>query len=181
MSGPQFLGLLGILVFGSLVGAQPPAEESAPPLLAPELQRLPPVSLPAAVPEEVVQPPAEPTPAAPEAKPAAKPWTGSFKLGLDGSEGNSEVLNFRFGFDAKRNTKAKVVTLDLDYHKSMSEDAETANRAFFDWRFERFLDQSHWTSFVHGTVDYDEFKVFDVRVTADFGLGYYLVKTEKTS
>lgn len=128
----------------------------------------------AAAASETVVPEEEPTP-------PPKLWTGSFELGLDGSEGNSESFSFRFGFDAKRKTDCNVLTFDLDYRKKTTKDVETASRAFFDWRHEWLFQDSSWTSFIHGTVDYDEFQAFDVRATVDLGAGYQFVKSETTS
>jgi putative salt-induced outer membrane protein YdiY len=119
--------------------------------------------------------------AAAKPEPAPDPWDGSFELGLDGSDGNSQRFNFRFGIDAKRTTKESVLTLDLDYRRNTNNSLETANRTFFDWRHEWLFDESPWTWFVHGAVDYDEFQAFDVRVSLDSGVGYQFLKTERTS
>lgn len=115
-----------------------------------------------------------------EPEPEPTPWEGSFELGLDGSSGNSETFNFRFGFDAQRKTGRNVLDLDLDYRKTSSEDVETANRALLDWRYERLFEASPWTTFLHGTLDYDEFKTFDMRITTDIGVGRKLIDTKRT-
>jgi len=200
------LGLCSLPVACPLIWAQEPDEDFGPGLFQPEVRRLPAVELlpfpseetpPAA---EVLPLPSEETPPAADraaeephlvapsieelpAKPEtpAKPWKGGFELGLDGTEGNSQTLNFRLGLNAKRSTPQSALTLDLDYRKNTSEAEETAHRAFLDWRFERLFPNSPWTCFVHGSVDYDEFKAFDLRVTADLGLGYQLIKTKTTS
>ncbi len=117
----------------------------------------------------------------PQPEPPPKIWSGSFELGLDGSEGNSQRVNFRCGVAAKRKTDDDVFKLDLDYHKNTSHFEETAHRAFLDWRYEWLFKESPWTWFGHGTTDYDEFKAFDVRVAIDAGLGYQFLDTEKTS
>ncbi|MHC4404317.1 MAG: DUF481 domain-containing protein [Planctomycetota bacterium] len=108
-------------------------------------------------------------------------WDGNVELGLDGSEGNSQRFNFRFGVEAERKTKYHSVELDLDFHKNATRRVETANRTFLDWRYERLFDESPWTWFVHGTVDYDEFRAFDVQVAVDTGLGYHFIRTDATS
>jgi len=64
------------------------------------------------------------------------PWNGSFTLGLDGSEGNSETVNFRFGLHAKRKVTSNALSLDLDYYKTSSDEKTTANRLLFDGRRE---------------------------------------------
>lgn len=117
----------------------------------------------------------------PQPEPPPKLWGGNFELGLDGSEGNSQRFNFRCGFEAKRKTDHDVLKLDLDYHKNTSHSEETAHRAYLDWRYEWLFKESPWTWFGHGTVDYDEFKAFDVRVSIDAGLGYQFIDTENTS
>lgn len=117
----------------------------------------------------------------PEPEPPPKIWDGSFELGLDGSEGNSRRFNFRCGVEAKRKTDHDVLKLDLDYHRNTSHSEETAHRAYLDWRYEWLFKESPWTWFGHGTVDYDEFKAFDVRVSIDAGLGYQFIDTETTS
>ncbi|MEE8451776.1 MAG: DUF481 domain-containing protein [Thermoguttaceae bacterium] len=108
-------------------------------------------------------------------------WEGGVELGLNGAEGNTKTFNMRFGVDAKLETPHNILTLDLDYHKTDSNYVETANRAFLDSRFERLYDDSRWTSFVHSTLDYDEFQSFDSRWAADLGLGYRCIKRELTS
>jgi putative salt-induced outer membrane protein YdiY len=113
--------------------------------------------------------------------PPPKLWEGSFEFGLDGSEGNTQTFNLRVGADLKRKSKFHILAFDLDYYKSSNASIETANRAFLDWRYERLFDPSPWTWFVHGTVDYDEFQAFDLRVALDTGLGYHFIKTDTTS
>ncbi len=183
-------GWLGVWAASSPAEAQGPGNFGGPALNGQGVQRLPPVeSQPArlkgetaaefALPPEETVAESVPGEAGPDAE--EKLWEGSLELGLDGSQGNTETFNFQFGFDAKRKTKRGVLALDLDYRKKTNRSMETANRAFFDWRYERSFGDSRWTSFVHGTVDYDEFQAFDVRVTSDTGLGYRLIKTEATT
>lgn len=148
----------------------PPAREVSPPG---PIRRLPPTSEDSAAASAdliLVEP-----------KPAAKLWKGNFELGLDGSEGNSQRFNLRFGVEAKRKTDDDVLSLDLDYHRNTSHSRETAHRTFLDWRYEWLFKESPWTWFGHGTIDYDEFQAFDVRVSVDTGLGYQFVGTDATS
>ncbi len=107
-------------------------------------------------------------------------WSGSFELGLDGTTGNSETFNFRFGLDMERKWDIHQIDLDLDYIRKTAGSLETANRSLLDWRYERLFRNSRWTWFVHGTVEYDEFEAWDCRVTADTGLGYRLIATDST-
>jgi putative salt-induced outer membrane protein YdiY len=156
------------------------AQYSADPLASPvpvnpppETVHVNPVEVPVIEPEVVV--------VEPKCAPAPDPWSGNFEVGLDGSEGNSQRLNFRFGFEAKRKTDRDVISLDLDYRRNTSDSLTTAHRTYLDWRYEWLFEDSPWTWFAHGTVDYDEFQAFDTRVTADTGLGYQIIDAEQTS
>ena len=80
-------------------------------------------------------------------RPADKLWDGNFTLGLDGSEGNSETFNFRFGFHAKRKTDNTVLTLGLDYNKQTAHTIATTNHLFFDGRDEWMFTESRWSWF----------------------------------
>ena len=183
MSERSICALLIAALTAPAAGAQTP---TADPFLARSMvERLPPIDSPAdstVEPDPLVAPqtPGVPNPVVETALPK-KLWKGSFELGLDGSEGNTRTFNIQFGMDAKRKTDCDVVTLDLDYRKKTANYRETANRALLDWRYERLYEDSPWTTFVHGTVDYDEFQAFDLRVTADIGLGFQLIDWEKTT
>jgi len=197
VSGRPIFVLLIVTISCSICPAQDPGNDAAAVAGPPEILRLPPVeeqSPPAdkVVPTQylVTDPSAEKTPSAkitaqrisPAAtpQPPRKPWEGSFELGLDGTEGNSNTLNFRFGFDVERKTDDHVFSLDLDYNKKTTEGKEATNRAFLDWRLERLLTPSPWTMFVHETVEYDEFQAFDARVAVDAGLGYRIVESKRS-
>ncbi len=113
--------------------------------------------------------------------PPPKIWEGSFTLGLDGSEGNSETMNFRFGCAASRKTDTSVLTANIDYKYQTAATLATTDRLYFDGRGERLLKDSRWSLFVHETVEYDKFQPFDVRDTSDAGVGYRWLKNENTT
>ncbi len=175
------------------------ADESVPP--PPGLLRLPSVDALETEPISATEPAVEAdAPAASEADesvPTAAPpayvpallfpayhemavWSGSFELGLDGTTGNSDTFNFRFGLDAERKWDIHRIDIDLDYLRKTAGGTDTANRSFLDWRYERLFRDTRWTWFVHGTVEYNEFEAWDCRVTADTGLGYRLIATDST-
>ncbi len=166
----------------------------------PSLDDVPSLGLPLEMPDQPTpapddqQPPAaEPSATEPEVEaveilevakkppPKIKLWKGGCELGFNGSEGNTETLDFRFGFDAKRKTDVNIFDVDLDYHKKTADDKETANRLFLDSRYEWLQGDSSWTSFVHQTTEYDEFKAYNVRVTLDTGIGYQFIDNEATT
>jgi putative salt-induced outer membrane protein YdiY len=110
-----------------------------------------------------------------------KIWDGSFNLGLDGSQGNTEAFNFRFAFNATRKTEFSVVTANLDYKKQTAQTETTADRMYFEGRCERLIAPTRWSVFIHETIEYDRSQPFNVRDTSDAGVGYRLIKTNVTT
>jgi putative salt-induced outer membrane protein YdiY len=113
-------------------------------------------------------------------EPPPKIWEASLELGLNGSTGNSEILTMRFGAHAKRCVESKTFTVDLDYSRGSNSGVISENRGFLNMRQEWHFEDSPWTPYVKGIVEYDQFRAFDVRVAANSGLGYQLIKTEFT-
>lgn len=159
-----------------------------PPLPAPP----PPPAAPEPSPEVVPTPdpalPADETITIPAAdattvviEPLPKLWSGSVDVGLNGSEGNTQLFNFRMNTQAKRATPFSELTLKSNYVKTATNSNETANRLFFDGRWERLSQTSPWTFYVHGTTEYDEFQLWDVRISGDTGLGYRFLKNDFTT
>ncbi|MFZ5831899.1 MAG: DUF481 domain-containing protein [Planctomycetota bacterium] len=117
------------------------------------------------------------------AKEARKPdttWERSLEMGVDGSEGNTQSLTFRCGADVKRTTPLNVLALHLDYRKKSSSGRETANRAYFTWRDDFPVPERPYSWFLRGTVEYDEFQTYHLRITAHAGAGYEWLKNEQT-
>ncbi|HEY4759677.1 MAG TPA: DUF481 domain-containing protein [Thermoguttaceae bacterium] len=110
-----------------------------------------------------------------------KLWEGSFLVGLDGAEGNSEAMNLRTGFEGKRKTELHLLYLDLDYNRRTTNTITTANRLYSQARYERLIQDTYWSLFVDTTGEYDEFQEFDFRITGHGGVGYRWFKTSQAS
>ena len=110
-----------------------------------------------------------------------KIWERSVELGIDGSDGNSNTFNIRFGADMKRKTELEKFKFDFDYYKAESNREETANQAFLDLRYERQLRQSRLNWFLNGNIEHDAFKIYDLRLTINTGAGYRLIHEEKST
>jgi len=108
-------------------------------------------------------------------------WDGGVELGLNGTEGNSQTFSLALGANAKRVTERNTLAFEATYVKSAAESVETANNAFLKGRHEWLLADSPWTLFVNGTLEYDEFRAFDVRLAGNGGVGYRLLKTDATA
>jgi hypothetical protein len=114
-------------------------------------------------------------------EPPPKIWEGSFELGLDGTEGNSQNLNFHFGSKLKRKTAESTLTSEFAYHRNSSNSNETANAGLQEGRAEHSFSDSPWTYFIHDRLDYDEFSSYHFRVSLDAGIGYQFIKNDATS
>jgi len=152
----------------------PPAEMIAPPkpVEKPPVTNSP-ISL-SGVLSNGVQLPAKPEP--------VKLWDGSFNLGLDGSEGNSEAFNFRCAAALNRKTSMHALTTSFDYLRSTANTVATAHSASLVARSEWLLSNaSRWSWFINETVDYDEFNSYRLQDATAIGLGYRIVKSEITT
>ncbi len=108
-------------------------------------------------------------------------WEGNIELGMSGSHGNSETLNYLLGLDAKRETDTHVLDFDLKYDRKSANSIETAHRLFGEIRWELLFEDTCWTWFFHETTEYDEFTAYDLRLSYDTGLGRCLIKNDDTS
>ncbi len=182
--------LARLVLILSIVGSWGAAADwlTPPPVIAADadaedtVQPLPAITAP----EEV---PAGPKLVEPEKKedavivvpPPPKIWESSIELGIAGSNGNTNVTNVRTVANVKRKTDAAVLTSNLSYRYANDDSGTTANRLFFDGRNEWLFPPSRWTWYVHETTEYDQFQSFDVRVTADTGIGYQFIKNDFTT
>ena len=99
-------------------------------------------------------------------------WESSFELGLNGSEGNTQKFNFRFGWDLEHKRPGSTFTFEADYKKDQTDSLETANRLFSEARQEWEFGETPWSVFIHATADYDQFQEYDIRLAEDAGVGY---------
>lgn len=106
------------------------------------------------------------------------PWEGHVELGLNGSQGNNDVLSMRAGGHLKRKTNRWKFDSDLQYNKNVANSIETQNDAKLDVRLDRILGASPWTLFFLNNVIYDEFQAFDLQLSLTGGVGYQVFDTE---
>lgn len=109
-------------------------------------------------------------------------WDGSAELGLNGSSGNNENLNFRGGFNAKRTVPDRYETsADFVYKYGTSEGDTTQSQGSLQLRNDWLLgEDSPWRLFVIGRVEYDQFQAWDWRVSLFGGAGYEFIETDRT-
>lgn len=106
------------------------------------------------------------------------PWDIGFELGLNGTEGLNEALSFRTGGHLKRETDFWKFDTTLVYNKNSANGVETQNNALLDVRVDRKLGESKWSLYFLNQELYDEFQAYDLRVSANTGVGYEIIDTE---
>jgi len=109
------------------------------------------------------------------------PWEAGLEMGLNGNEGVNSSLSTRAGGYVRRKTEAWKFDSKLAYNRNAANQVETQNNALLDSRWDRHLGESPWTWFVMNQVLYDRFQTFDLRVSANTGIGYQFVDWETTN
>jgi len=172
------MGKLGLLMLAILAaptdggGADDPVPELPPPaaLIAPPEESAP------------VQPPQVPDACTPCDKPDAppKPWCGGVELGVNGTNGNSELLKLRSAGNVKRETQGHLWKFDTLYNYARASGIESENRAFANSRYERLFVDTPWSTFVSGSLEYDEFTAYHVLLAGHTGVACQCWKTDWT-
>jgi putative salt-induced outer membrane protein YdiY len=106
-------------------------------------------------------------------------WSGSFELGINGSEGNAQSFSMRLGSTLKRKTDWDQFEAKLTHAKTSSGGVIKQNNALFNAREELFLGETPWSVFGTTFLEYDEFKNFDLRIALNTGLGYKFLDEER--
>lgn len=105
------------------------------------------------------------------------PWDAGLEFGLNGSEGNNQVMSMRAGGHLRRKTPVWKFDSSIAYNKNVANGLETQSNGKVDVRVDRVLDGSRWTLFFLENLIYDEFQAFDVQLSLNSGLGYQVIDT----
>jgi putative salt-induced outer membrane protein YdiY len=106
------------------------------------------------------------------------PWDAGLEFGLNGSEGNNNVMSLRAGGHLNRESPLWKFGSSLAYNKNTANDIETQNNAKLDVRLDRKLEGSPWTIFFLENLIYDEFQAYDIQLSLNSGIGYRFIKTD---
>ena len=108
-------------------------------------------------------------------------WEGSLEAGINGSEGTSQAFSIRTGGSLKRETEWNTFDINFNYGRNESDGLETQNNGLLTTRWDRKFANPSWVFYNRNQLEYDEFKVFDVRLTFATGLGYHWIKNDITT
>lgn len=108
-------------------------------------------------------------------------WKAQLELGGAETSGNTETLNLRAAFNAKKETELDRWKLDSAYIFS-SNQHETTKNAFTagilkDW----LIPDQPWFYYAEGRYDFNQFQDWRHRIDGAAGMGYQLLKTDTLS
>ncbi len=101
-----------------------------------------------------------------------QPWSGGADFGLNGAAGNSDVFNFRGGWNVRRKSVDNVLTSDFLYVYSWQNGKTNTQQALFNTRDEILFAGSPWTLFAANQIEYDELRAYRFRIGIYGGVGY---------
>lgn len=110
-----------------------------------------------------------------------KGWENHAEFGLDGSSGNADTLAIQTGLEMRRKTDDYTFALDFDYRQASANNQTTEDNGRLNLDYDRLFADSPWSAFGKFGLEFDEFKVFDLRVNLNGGVGYYWIRNEQTN
>jgi putative salt-induced outer membrane protein YdiY len=108
-------------------------------------------------------------------------WDNHAELGLDGASGNARTLAIQTGLEMNRKTDLYTVAIDFDYRQASTFDTITEDNGRLNIDYDRLLADSPWSAFGKFGMEWDEFKVFDLRLNLNGGAGYHWIRNEDTT
>ena len=109
-----------------------------------------------------------------------KIWKGGVEFGINGNEGNSDVVSLRFAANADRKTDSNLFHIDLLYAFTNQDGTTKQNQAFLNARDEILFKGTPWSIFSALQVEYDELRAYDLRAGVYTGLSYLWLKDSTT-
>lgn len=119
-------------------------------------------------------------PAPPPLPPPPKLWMGGFEFGVNGSQGNADVLNVRTAANVDRKDDDNRFHADLLYLIARESGVTKQNQAIMNARDEVLFGESPWGAFTAVQVEYDEFRDYNFLVGTYLGSSYRWRKSENT-
>ncbi len=114
-------------------------------------------------------------------RPPPKAWSGGLEIGANGATGNTELFNFRGGWNFRRKTEDNALTSDFLYVYSRQNGSVNSQQALFNARDEILFPGSRWTPFAASQVEYDELRAYRFRVGTYVGVGYTVIDDAATT
>ncbi len=108
-------------------------------------------------------------------RPPPRLWAGSVEAGLNGASGNTDVFNFRTGWNARRKSETNLFTTDFVYMYAQQEGVVRQQAALLNSRDEILFPGHCWSIFFANQIEYDQLRDYKFRVGQYFGAGYRII------
>lgn len=122
-----------------------------------------------------------PTQPAPLEKPPQVNWNHRFRLGLNGSIGPADQIDFRTSLSSDRTTESEQLSIRLSYQISERDGRRTRDRFVSRIRQEwGRQDTTPWSIFAEGEAEFDQIRDEDARLRGTAGVTYQFIKNNAT-
>lgn len=108
-------------------------------------------------------------------------WKSRIEIGLNGTEGNRTRQSLRIALSSNRKTSSMDTKLSTTFRLTTQEGQRSENRLEINGRNDWLQGDSPLRYFIQGKVEFDEFQAWDIRASSFGGLGYDIIKSEKTT
>lgn len=108
-----------------------------------------------------------------------KGWNRQFSLGINGAEGNSRNANIRAGFHTDYEDDTDRWNFDMLYRVSRASGATTENRFSTELTKDWLMPGEDYFYWANGKFEWDDFEVWDNRISGYGGIGYQFIEDEK--
>jgi putative salt-induced outer membrane protein YdiY len=113
-----------------------------------------------------------------EPEPVASKWKSSIDVGMSGSQGNTDNLDFRVAFETLNETDIARWRIDASYNYGETNSEKNKSQATVGVLRDWLMPDSPWLIFAQGRYNYDEFRDWTHRATGHGGVGYEFIKTD---
>lgn len=107
-------------------------------------------------------------------------WDGTMEFGGNGTTGNTKTSLVFASVELQRDTQHGVLDIDLDYVRSKANHVVNKHHTLFDVGHQWLRDGNSLSWFAELGLEYDEFRPFDLRLTANGGIQKLFVDMETT-
>tara|TARA_R110002073_G_scaffold118918_1_gene258850 strand:- start:802287 stop:803240 length:954 start_codon:yes stop_codon:yes gene_type:complete len=107
-------------------------------------------------------------------------WAWEANVGITGASGNTENLSARAALSGQRNTSKYETKVSLSYIYGTTDSDKSTSRGQLAVRND-WLTDSKWRYFAEGKYEYDEFQIWEHRLSAAGGVGYEFIDNDKTT
>jgi len=107
-------------------------------------------------------------------------WDGTMEFGGNGTTGNTKTSRVFASVELERDTRFGELEIDLDYVRSKANNVVNKHHTLFDVGHQWLKDGNSLSWFAELGLEYDEFRPFDLRLTANGGIQKLFVDNDTT-